>query len=83
MAGDLEQRCNFRLWELQLTDTTFISVNVARAASISGGAVTVEHATDGVGVTLRAPPTGITDTSIVKVAQQSCQEQEIVKKKNS
>lgn len=59
-----------------LTYATFISVYTAGAARISRRTVTVEHATDGVGVALRAPPTGITDTSIISVAQQTCQEQE-------
>lgn len=63
-----------------LTDATFISVNVAGAASVSRRTVTVELATDGAGVALRGPPTGVTDTSIIQVAQQTCQQQEMVKK---
>lgn len=63
----------------KLTDATLISINVAGAASVARRTVAVEHPTDGVGVTLGALPTGITDTSIFEVAQQSCQEQEIGK----
>lgn len=54
------------------TNAAFVSVDVARAANITGWAVTVEHATDGVGVTLRALSTGITDTRVVSMAQQTC-----------
>lgn len=54
-----------------LTNAAFISVNVAGAAYISRRTVTVEHATDGVGVTLRALSTGVTDTGIISVAKQA------------
>lgn len=53
------------------TDTALISVDVAGAACVAGGTVTVEHAADGVGVTVRALSTRVTDTSIVSVAQQT------------
>lgn len=54
------------------TDATLISIDVAGAASVARRTVAVEHPTDGVGVTLGAFPTGITDTGIFEVAQQSC-----------
>lgn len=52
-------------------NTTFISVNVTGAACVAGGTVTVEHPTDGVGVTVGALSTGVTDTSIISMAQQT------------
>ena len=54
-----------------LTNAAFISVNVAGIAYISRWTVTVEHAIDGVGVTLRALSTGVTDTGVIPVAQQT------------
>lgn len=52
-------------------NTTFISVNVTGAACVTSGTVTVEHAADGVGVTVGALSTRVTDTSVVSVAQQT------------
>lgn len=52
-------------------DAALVSVDVAGAAGVSSGTVTVEHAADGVCVTVRAFATRITDTSIVSVAQQT------------
>lgn len=54
------------------SNAAFVSVNVAGAAYISRWTVAVEHATDGVGVTLRAFSTGVTDTGIISVAEQTC-----------
>lgn len=54
------------------TNAAFISVDVAGAAHISRWTVTVEHATDGVGVAMRALSTGITDTGVISMAQQTC-----------
>lgn len=54
-----------------LTYAAFISVGVAGVPSISQRTVTVEHTGDGVGVTLRTLPTWITDTGILKMAEQA------------
>lgn len=54
------------------TNAALVSVDVAGAAYISRFTVTVEHATDGVGVTLRTLSTGVTDTGVVSVAEQTC-----------
>lgn len=54
------------------TDAAFVSVDVAGAAYVSRWTVTVEHATDGVGVALRALSTGVTDAGVVSVAEQTC-----------
>lgn len=54
------------------TNAAFISVSLAGAAYISRWTVTVIHATDGVGVTLRALSAGVTNAGIISVAQQSC-----------
>lgn len=54
-----------------LTNAAFISVSVASAAYISRGTVTVEHATDWVGVTLGALSAGVTDTGIISMAEQT------------
>lgn len=52
-------------------NTALISVNVTGAARVTSGTVTVEHATDGVGVTVGALSTRVTDTSIISMAQQT------------
>lgn len=52
-----------------LTNAALVSVSVAGAAYISGWAVTVEHATDGVGVALRALFTWVADTGIISMAK--------------
>lgn len=54
------------------TDAAFVSVDVAGAAYVSRRTVTVEHATDRVGVTLRALSTGVTDTGVISMAEQTC-----------
>lgn len=54
------------------TNAAFVSVDVAGAAYISRWTVTVEHATNGVGVTLRALSTGVTDTGVISMAEQTC-----------
>lgn len=54
---------------LFLTNATFVSVNVAGAANISKLTITVEHSTDGVGVTLRALSTGVANTGIISMAE--------------
>lgn len=54
-----------------LTYDAFISVLVAGAAYITRWAITVEVATDGIGVTLSALSTGVTNTGIVVVAKQA------------
>lgn len=54
------------------TDAAFISVDVAGVAYVPGGTVAVEHATDGVGVTLRALFTRVTDARVISVAEQTC-----------
>lgn len=56
---------------LCLTDATFVSVDVAGAAHVSQRAVTVKHATDGVGVTLGALSTGVTNAGVVSMAEQT------------
>lgn len=56
---------------LFLTDAAFVSVDVAGVADISSWTVTVEHATDGVGVTLRTLSTGAADAGVVSVAEQT------------
>lgn len=56
---------------LFLTNATFVSVDIAGAAYISRWTITAEHATDGVGVTLRALSTGVTDTGVVSMAEQT------------
>ena len=61
-----------------LTDVAFVPVNVAGAADITRWTVTVEHATDGVGVTVRAFSTGVTDTGIISMAQQTWKEQLVI-----
>lgn len=52
-------------------NTAFISVDVAGAAGVASGTVAVEHAADGVGVTMGALSTRVTDTSIVSMAKQA------------
>lgn len=52
-------------------NTAFISVNVTGVACVTHGTVTVEHAADGVGVTVGALSTRVTDTSVISVAQQT------------
>lgn len=52
-----------------LTDAAFISIGVASAAYISRGTVTVEHATDGIGVTMWTLSAGVTDTGIISMAE--------------
>lgn len=64
----ISKKQSYREVALILTDATFVSVDVAGAAYVASGAVTVEHAVDGVGVTLRALSAGVTDTGIVYVA---------------
>lgn len=54
-----------------LTNAAFVSVDVAGAAYVSRWTVAVEHATDGVGVTLRTLSTGVTDTGVVSMAEQT------------
>lgn len=54
------------------TNAAFVSVCLAGAAYISRWAVTVVHAANGVGVTLRAFSAGVTDTGIISVAEQTC-----------
>lgn len=63
--------CSYRKVAFFLTDDAFIPVGVAGVAYIARWAVTVEHATDGVGVALGALSTGVTDTCIVSMAEQS------------
>ena len=62
-----------------LTNAAFVSVNVASVAYISRWTVAVEHATDGVGVTLRALSTGVTDTGIVSMAEQTWKKTQVDK----
>lgn len=52
-------------------DAALISIDVAGAAYVSRRTVTVEHAADGVGVTMRALSTRVTDTSVISMAQQT------------
>lgn len=52
-------------------NATLVSVSVTGVAHVSGGTVTVEHAADGVCVTVRAFSTRITDTSVISMAQQT------------
>lgn len=54
-----------------LTNAALVSVDVAGAADISRCTVTVEHATDGVGVALRTLPAGVTDAGVISVAEQA------------
>ncbi len=54
---------------LLLTNAAFVSVDVAGAAYISRWAVTVEHATDGVGVTVRTLSAGVTYTGVISMAE--------------
>lgn len=54
-----------------LTNAAFVSVDVAGVAYISRWAIAVEHAADGVGVTLRALSTRVTDAGIVSMAKQT------------
>lgn len=54
------------------TNAAFVPVNVAGVAHISRWTVAVEHATDGVGVTLRTLSAGVTDTGVISVAEQTC-----------
>lgn len=54
------------------TNAALIPVSVAGAARVSYGTVAVVHASDRVGVTLRAHPTRVTDAGVVSVAEQSC-----------
>lgn len=56
---------------LFLTNVTFVSVNVAGAANISRLTIAVEHSTYGVGVTLRALSTGVANTGIISMAEQT------------
>lgn len=56
---------------LSLTNVALIPVNVAGGAHVSDRTVAVVHASDRVGVTLRALSTRVTDTGIVSVAEQS------------
>lgn len=52
-------------------NTTLISVNVTCAARVTSGTVAVEHAADGVGVTVRALSARVTDASVISMAQQT------------
>lgn len=52
-------------------DTALISVDVTCAACVPSGTVAVEHAADGVGVTVRALSARVTDASVISVAQQT------------
>lgn len=61
--------CGYRTSSFFLTNTAFVSVDVAGAAYISRWTVTVEHATDGVGVALRALSTRVADTGIISMAK--------------
>lgn len=61
-----------------LTYDAFISVLVAGAAYITRWAITVEVATDGIGVTLSALSTGVTNTGIVVVAKQAWKNKKLV-----
>lgn len=54
------------------TNAAFVSVDVAGAAYIPRCTVTVKHATDGVGVTLRTLSAGVTDTGVISMAEQAC-----------
>lgn len=56
---------------LSLTNAALVPVNVASGTHVSYGTVAVVHASDRVGVALRALPTRVTDTSVVSVAEQS------------
>lgn len=62
---------SFRRVAFFLTNAAFISIDVAGAAYISRWTVAVEHATDGIGVTLRALSAGVTDTGVISMAQQT------------
>lgn len=55
----------------RLTDAALISVVVAGGPNISRWTVTVEHTSNGIGVTLRALSAGITDAGIIKMAEQT------------
>lgn len=63
-----------------LTNAAFVSVDIAGVAYISRWTVTVEHATDGVGVTLRALSTGVTDTGVISMAEQTWKEHHVDKR---
>lgn len=53
-------------------NAAFVSVAVAGVAHVSWRTVAVEHATDGVGVALRALSARVTDAGVVSVAKQTC-----------
>lgn len=65
----LKVLCEYRTPSFFLTNAAFVSVDVAGAAYISRWTVTVEHATDGVGVTLWALSTGVADTGVISMAK--------------
>lgn len=54
------------------TNAAFVPVSLTGGTYISWWTVTVVHATDWVGVTLRALSARVTDTSIISVAEQTC-----------
>lgn len=65
----LKVMCEYRTSSFFHTNAAFVSVDVAGVAYISRWTVTVEHATDGVGVTLRALSTGVADTGVISMAK--------------
>lgn len=54
------------------TNAAFVSVDVAGVSDVSRRTVTVEHATNGVGVTLSALSAGVTDAGVISMAEQTC-----------
>lgn len=56
---------------LFLTDAALVPVSVACVAHVSSWTVAVVHASDRVGITLRALSTGITDAGVISMAEQS------------
>lgn len=56
---------------LLLTNAALVPVGVAGAAHVSSWTVAVVHASDRVGITLRALSTGITDAGVISMAEQS------------
>lgn len=65
---------------LFLTHDAFVSVAVAGVAHVSWRTVAVEHATDGVGVALRALSARVTDAGVVSVAEQTWKEHHVDRK---
>lgn len=53
------------------TNAALVPVSVAGVAHVSSWTVAVVHASDRVGITLRALSTGITDTGVISMAEQS------------